>query len=179
VPGGGAAPRPLRQRIEHAQLLHPDDLPRFAQLGVTASVQFSHAPADRDLADAAWADVAGHAYPYGALLRAGARLVNGSDAPVEELDPLAGLRAGVRRTSDDRPAWHPEQCVPVEAALRAIIEGPVWLAGDEAWRGALRPGMAADLVVLDRNPAEDLDAQIVATMVGGAWTHGAAAMMCE
>src|SRR5438874_9322848 len=89
---GDWQPLGLRQRVEHAQLLAPEDVARFAQLGVTASVQFSHAPADRDLADRFWAGMTERAYPYRALLDAGARLVNGSDAPVDELDPLRGLR---------------------------------------------------------------------------------------
>ena len=82
---------------------------RFAQVGVAASVQFSHAPSDRDLADAEWGDAARGAYAYRSLAEAGALLANGSDAPVEELDPLAGIRAGVLRTLDSRPPWRPEQ----------------------------------------------------------------------
>jgi hypothetical protein len=169
-------PRGLRQRIEHAQLLAPEDVGRFAALGITASVQFSHAPSDRDLADHVWPDATDRAYAYRSLLDAGATLVNGSDAPVEELDPLAGLRAGVLRTLDERPAWHPEQRVGVELALRASTVTPAWLARDEARRGRLAPGMLADLVVLDRDPLaiepEALaDVRVLATMAGGRWTY--------
>ena len=96
-------PLGLRQRIEHAQLLAPEDLPRFAALGVACSVQFSHAPSDRDLADRFWADKTDGAYAFRSLLDSGAVVANGSDAPIEELDPLAGIRAGVRRTIDDQP----------------------------------------------------------------------------
>jgi predicted amidohydrolase YtcJ len=165
-------PLGLRQRIEHAQLVAALDFPRFAEIGVTASVQFSHATADRDLADDAWAGMTDRAYAYASLLQAGARLANGSDAPVEELDPLAGLRAGVLRTIDDRPPWHPEQRVSLDGALRATCIGPAWLAGDEEHRGRLLPGMLADLVVLDRDPYDDLaGARVVATMRGGEWTY--------
>jgi predicted amidohydrolase YtcJ len=165
-------PRGLRQRIEHAQLVADLDFARFAEIGVTASVQFSHAPSDRDLADVAWAGMTDRAYAYRSLRDAGARLVNGSDAPVEELDPLAGLRAGVNRTLDDRLPWHPEQRVTLDAAVRATTIAPAWLARDESRRGTLAPGMLADLVVLDRDPYEDLDgAQVIATMVDGSWTH--------
>jgi predicted amidohydrolase YtcJ len=164
-------PLGLRQRIEHAQLLTWDDVPRFGALGVAASVQFSHAPSDRDLADRNWAGMTDRAYAYRALLDTGATLANGSDAPIEELDPLAGIRAGVRRTIDDRGAWHPEQAVTVDEAFRATCVTPAWLARDERRRGRLVPGMLADLVVLDRDPWEDLDAQVVATMVGGRWVH--------
>jgi predicted amidohydrolase YtcJ len=170
------APRGLRPRIEHAQLLAAEDVPRFAELGVAASVQFSHAPSDRDIADRLWAGKTGRAYAYRSLLDAGAVVANGSDAPIEELDPLAGIRSGVLRTLDDREAWHPEQAVSVEQALAATILAPAWLAGDERRRGKLVPGFFADLVVLDRDPLaippDELDeVQVVATMVGGRWVH--------
>jgi predicted amidohydrolase YtcJ len=167
-------PLGLRQRIEHAQCLAREDLGRFAALGVACSVQFSHAPSDRDLAERFWPDRNVLAYAYRALLDSGAVVANGSDAPVEELDPLAGIAAGVLRTIDDRPAWHPEQALTVEQALHASTVAPAWLAGDERRRGRLLPGYLADLVVLDRDPLaiepEELRAvQVVATMVGGRW----------
>ena len=169
-------PRSLRPRIEHAQCVDPADLPRFATLGVAASVQFSHAPSDRDLADRIWGDRAAHAYAYRSLHDAGALLANGSDAPIEELDPLAGIRAGVLRTLDDRPGWQPQQALDVDTALRATTVNPAWLTGDEHRRGKLLPGYLADLVVLDRDPLacppEELaDVSVVATMVGGRWLH--------
>ena len=147
-------PRGLRQRIEHAQLLAPEDVGRFAELGVAASVQFSHAASDRDLADAFWDGKTGGAYAFRSLVDSGALVANGSDAPVEELDPLFGIRAGVTRTLDDRDAWHPEQAVTVEQALHATCVAPAWLTGDERRRGKLLPGYLADLVVLDRDPLE-------------------------
>jgi predicted amidohydrolase YtcJ len=169
-------PLGLRQRIEHAQLLAEDDIARFGQLGVAASVQFSHAPSDRDLAERHWAGATGRAYAWRSLWDSGALVANGSDAPIEELDPLAGIAAGVLRTLDDRPAWHPEQAVTAEEALRATTVNPAWLAGDERRRGKLVPGFLADLVVLDRDPlavpAEELpEVKVVATMVGGRWVH--------
>ena len=170
------APLRLRQRIEHAQLLADDDLGRFAELGVAASVQFSHAPSDRDLADRFWAGKTHGAYAFRSLWDSGAVVANGSDAPIEELDPLAGLVAGVLRTLDDRPAWHPEQALTVEQALLATCVTPAWLAGDERRRGRLLPGFLADLVVLDRDPLacapdELRDVRVVATMLGGRWVH--------
>src|SRR5919204_583845 len=170
------APRRLRPRIEHAQLLAPEDLPRFARLGVAASVQFSHAPSDRDLADRFWAGKTDGAYAYRSLLDGGAVLANGSDAPIEELEPWAGVCAGVIRTIDERPSWHPEQRVTLEEALLATTVTPAWLARDERRRGKLVPGYLADLVVLDRDPfelePEELPTvRVVATMVGGRWMH--------
>ncbi len=168
--------RGLRPRIEHAQLLAEEDVPRFAELGVAASVQFSHAPSDRDIADRLWAGMTDRAYAYRSLLDSGALLANGSDAPIEELDPLAGIRAGVLRTLDEREGWHPEQAVTVQQALAATTVNPAWLAGDERRRGKLVPGYLADLVVLDRDllacPPEELpEVQVVATMLGGRWVH--------
>ena len=152
------------------------DVARFGRIGVAASVQFSHAPSDRDLAERFWPDRLEGAYAWRSLLDSGAVVANGSDAPIEELDPLAGIVAGVLRTADGRPAWRPEQAVSVEEALLATCVAPAWLTGDERRRGRLLPGYLADLVVLDRDPVacppEELaDVQVVATMVGGRWLH--------
>jgi predicted amidohydrolase YtcJ len=170
------APLGLRHRVEHAQCLAPEDVERFAALGVACSVQFSHAPSDRDLAERFWADQVDGAYAFRSLWNSGALVANGSDAPVEELDPLAGIRAAVLRTIDDRPAWHPEQRLTIEEALVATIVNPPWLSRDERRRGKLLPGYLADLVVLSRDPLEcppdELDSvEVVATMVGGRWAH--------
>jgi predicted amidohydrolase YtcJ len=139
-------------------------------------VQFSHAPSDRDLAERFWGDRIGATYAFRSLLDSGAVLANGSDAPVEELDPIAGLAAGVLRTIDERPSWRPEQALTVEQALHAATVAPAWLARDERRRGKLLPGYLADIVVLDRDPLEvepeELPSlQVVATMVGGRWVH--------
>jgi len=139
-------------------------------------VQFSHAASDRDLADRFWAGKTEGAYAFRSLVNSGALVANGSDAPIEELDPLFGLSAGVTRTLDDREAWHPEQAVTVEQALHATCVAPAWLTGDERRRGKLLPGYLADLVVLDRDPLDcppdELgEIEVVATMLGGRWVH--------
>jgi predicted amidohydrolase YtcJ len=169
-------PLGLRHRVEHAQCPAPEDVGRFASIGVAASVQFSHATSDRDLAERLWPDRLDAAYAWRSLLDSGAVLANGSDAPIEELDPLAGICAGVLRTQDERPAWRPDQAVTIEEALHATCVAPAWLARDERRRGKLLPGYLADLVVLDRDPVacppEELtEVQVVATMVGGRWLH--------
>ena len=115
-------------------------------------------------------------YAFRSLLDSGAVVVNGSDAPVEELDPLAGIAAGVLRSIDERPAWRPEEALTVEQALHATCVAPAWLSHDGRRRGKLIPGYLADLVVLDRDPVtcepEELrELQVVATMVGGRWVH--------
>jgi predicted amidohydrolase YtcJ len=162
--------RGLRPRIEHAQLLAREDIPRFAQLGVAASVQFSHAPSDAQIAERFWARMTDRAYAYRSLWDAGALLANGSDAPIEELDPWAGVVAAVSRP------WHPEQALTLDEALQATTVNPAWLTGDEHRRGRLVPGCLADLVVLDRDPyeADDIaNVNVVATMLGGRWTDNA------
>ena len=170
------APLGLRHRVEHAQCLDPADLPRFAQLGVACSVQFSHAPSDRDLAERFWPDRLEGAYAFRSLLDSGALVANGSDAPVEELDPLAGIAAGVLRTIDERPAWRPEERVTRRAgAARADRRPRLALRR----RAAARPPPARNARRprrLDRDPfavePEELrQLQVVATMVGGRWTH--------
>jgi predicted amidohydrolase YtcJ len=169
-------PLGLRHRIEHAQCLDPADVGRFAELGVACSVQYIHAPSARVLAERFWDGRLDGTYAFRSLTESGAVVANGSDAPVEELDPLAGVAAGVRRTIDDRPAWRPDESVTVEQALHATTVAPAWLAGDERRRGTLLPGRLADLVVLDRDPLacehdELPSVEVVATMVGGRWVH--------
>jgi predicted amidohydrolase YtcJ len=169
-------PLGLRQRIEHCQCVDPADLPRFAQLGVACSVQFSHAVSDRDLAEEYWPDRLDGTYAFRSLLASGAVVANGSDAPIEELDPLLGIRSAVTRTWDERGAWRPQEALGVEDALHASTVAPAWLAGDERRRGRLVPGLFADLVVLDRDPVacepgELEEVRVVATMLGGRWIH--------
>jgi len=163
-------PRGLRQRIEHAQCLAQDDVPRFGELGIAASVQFTHAPSDELLAKRFWPDRLGGTYSFRSLLDSGAVLANGSDAPVEELEPWAGVVAAVL------DHWRDDQKLTLGQALHAICVAPAWLSHDERVRGTLVPGRYADLVVLDRDPFEcepdELrEVQVVATMLGGRWTH--------
>ncbi len=167
-------PLGLRHRIEHAQCLDLADIPRFSELGVACSIQLSHAPSDRDLAERFWSDRLQGSYAFRSLWDSGAVVVNGSDAPVEELDPLAGIRAGVLRTIDDRPGWRIDEALTVEQAIIASTVTPAWLAGDERRRGRLLPGFLADLVVLSRDPftcpTDELGSvEVVSTMVGGRW----------
>jgi predicted amidohydrolase YtcJ len=163
-------PLGLRQRIEHAQCLAPEDVARFAELGIAASVQFTHAPSDEQLAKRFWADRLDGTYSFRSLLDSGALVANGSDAPVEELEPWAGVVAAVL------DHWRDDQRLTLEQALHAVCVAPAWLSHEERARGTLVPGRYADLVVLDRDPfaceAEELrEVQVVATMLGGRWTH--------
>lgn len=156
--------------IEHAQLVAHADIPRFARLGVGASVQPEHAIDDRDMTDTIWANQTALAYPLRSLAAAGANLLFGSDAPVAPLDPWAAMAAAVHRTRDGRPAWQPDQGVDAETALAASTVGG---SLSEAW---LLPGTVADLAVLDRNPltASEPDlrgTRARATLIEGRLTH--------
>lgn len=151
--------------IEHAQLVADDDFARFAELGVTASVQPEHAMDDRDVAEHHWAGRTDRSFAYGSLLRAGARLALGSDAPVAPLDPWIGIAAAVSRSRDGRSPWHPEQSIDIRDALTA---------SSRIERG-LRVGDAADLVITDQDPLTApistlRNMPVWGTMLGGRWT---------
>ncbi|GAA2062621.1 amidohydrolase [Leifsonia soli] len=151
-------------RIEHAQLIDASDIPRFARLGVTASVQPEHAMDDRDVAERLWPGRTDRAFPLADLHAAGARLAFGSDAPVAPLDPWAAIASAVGRSRDGRDPWHPEQSLPPEAALGASV------------RSSVTPAGPADLAVLDRDPLtsapDDLRTMpVAATFVAGRATH--------
>ncbi len=146
----------LRHRIEHVQLLHPNDMPRLAGLGVVASMQPIHCTQDRDIADRYWGARGRYAYAFRSLVRCGTRLAFGSDAPVETLDVLAGIYAAVARRRQGEPergAWYPEEALTAEEALRAYTEGAAYASGEEHLKGRLAPGCLADFVALSGDPA--------------------------
>jgi predicted amidohydrolase YtcJ len=168
----------LRHRIEHVQLLHPDDAGRLAQLGVIASMQPIHATSDMLMADRFWGERARQSYAWRTQLQKGAVLAFGSDAPVESPNPFWGIHAAVtRQRADGYPdlqGWFPEQRLAVSEALQAYTTGAAYAAGREHEQGRLAPGYLADLVVLDTDPftcpPENLrNIQAQATMVGGEW----------
>ena len=159
----------LPDRIEHVQLLHPDDLPRLAQLGVVASMQPIHATSDMDMAERHWGRRCDLAYAWQSVLESGARLAFGSDCPIETLDPLAGIHAAVtRRRADGHPGlegWIPAQRLTVEEAVKAYTLGAAYAAGEEHLKGSLVPGKLADLVVLSQDIFEIEPMQIAETQV--------------
>jgi predicted amidohydrolase YtcJ len=173
-----AAYAPLRLcmlRIEHAQLVHPRDVPRFKALDAIASMQPIHAPADRLAADARWGSRSQHAYAWRDLLDAGATLAFGTDAPVESLAPLRNLHAATTRrdmNSEPGDGWYPRQCLSLEEAVRACTQGSAKAERAAERRGTLATGMDADLVVLapDPFPLEPdalRETSVELTMVGG------------
>ena len=170
-------PRGLRQRIEHAQCLAPEDIPRFGELGVAVSCQFTHAPSDRDLAERFWADKLDGTYAFRSLLDIGRARRERLRRADRGARPVGRRRRG--RPAHDRraPGWRPEQAVTLEEALaRRPASRPPGSPATSGARGTLVPGRLADLVVLDRDPfacdPEELpEVQVVATMVGGRWVH--------
>jgi len=171
---------PARLRMEHLQLMHPDDLARPAALGVIASMQPVHATSDMQMADRYWGPRSRYAYAWRTQLEAGAMMAFGSDAPVESPNPFWGIHAAVtRRRRDGSPGnagWYPNERINLEQALQAYTRGPAIAAGLETVQGMLAPGYLADLVVLDldpfRVPHESLASLLpVGTMVGGVWRY--------
>lgn len=171
-------PSTLRHRVEHAQLLHPDDFARFAQLGLVASMQPIHGTSDMDMAERHWGGRCAGAYAWRSMLDAGVPVAFGSDAPVEPLDPLLGIHAAVtRRRRDGSPGpdgWLPHERLSVEEAVRAYTRGAAYAAHCEDEWGSIAPGKVADLVVLSDDvfaidPMAIPDVEVEGTMVGGEW----------
>ncbi|MEU0632937.1 amidohydrolase [Streptomyces sp. NPDC005989] len=171
-----------RHHLAHLQVVHPDDLPRFARLGAIANIQplwAAHEPQMDELTipflgpeRAAWQ------YPFGELVRAGATLAAGSDWPVSSPDPIEGIHVAVNRVAPESPgnrAFYPEQRIDLPTALAAYTAGTAHVNGhDDA--GSLRAGNLADLVVLDRDiltapPEEIAGARVERTYVGGTLVH--------
>ncbi|MCC7491476.1 MAG: amidohydrolase [Fimbriimonadaceae bacterium] len=172
----GLTPAERPHRIEHAQVLHSDDLPRLAALGVVASMQPIHATQDMLLVDRWWGARGAGAYAFRSLLDAGTALACGSDAPVEDLNPLLGLHAAVtRRRVGGQPGpqgWYPEQRLTLDEALAGFTHGAAAACGRGHELGRLEPGYLADWVVLSADPWQ-LDPQelptvrVWQTVVGG------------
>ena len=169
-------PKDRRFRIEHAQHIAPEDIPRFGTLNVIASMQPYH-----EMDDGRWAEpIIGHersktTYAFKSILDAGARLAFGSDWSVAPPTPLEGIYGAVTRETLDGKhpgGWIPEQKITVEDALRAYTSGSAYASFEENIKGTLEPNKLADFVLIDRDltkipPAEIRDAHIMTTVVGG------------
>jgi hypothetical protein len=174
---------PGRHRIEHAQIVHPDDIPRIAEAGLIASMQPTHATSDmRWAADRLGDERLFGAYAWQRMRQAGARLAFGSDFPVEKVDPMLGLYAAVTRQDlDGEPpgGWLPDQRVTMQVALEGFTVDAAWAGFAEDDVGSLEVGKYADFVMLDRDPfavaAERIsDIRVLRTVVGGETVYAAA-----
>jgi predicted amidohydrolase YtcJ len=172
-----------RHHIAHLQVVHPDDVRRFAELGVAANIQALWACLDDQMADLTMpflgAERVGWQYPFGSLHSAGARLVAGSDWPVSTPNPLEAIHVAVNRWAygEEGPAgseaFLPHQAIGLETAFAAYTSGSAWVNHrDDA--GSIAPGQAADLVVLDRDPFAGDPTEIGATQVVSTWVDGVA-----
>ena len=159
----GAEPPVTPHRIEHVQILHEEDIPRLAELGVTASLQPVHILDDMDTADAYLGERSKDTYRLGSLHRSGALLAFGSDAPVAEINPFHGIHGAVVRQRPDRldqPSWQPQELLDLETTLRAYTIGAAQAAGWDRLTGSLVPGKKADLCVLDRDLFKVVEGEI-------------------
>jgi len=164
-----------RNRIEHAQLLTPEDIAKFAELDVIASMQPIHAPSDRYMADRKWGERCRYAYAWRSLLDSGATLSFGSDAPVESPDPIIGLYSAVERKRWDEPdsrPWYPQERLSMREAVEAYTLGAARAAGKESILGTLEVGKLADLTFFSRDllecSAEELkEVRVTHTVIGG------------
>jgi predicted amidohydrolase YtcJ len=166
-----------RHRLEHVQVIHPDDLPRLAELDVIASVQPIHATQDMNNVDAFWGRRGELAYAFRKLLDSGARMAFGSDAPVETPNPFVGIHAAVtRRRADGYPneaGWHPSEKLTVAEAVAGYTTGAAYAESLETVMGSITPGKYADFIVPDRDiftcdPMTIHETQVQLTVVGGA-----------
>jgi predicted amidohydrolase YtcJ len=167
---------PLRNRVEHAQVIALDDIPRFAALGVIASMQPTHATSDMNMAeDRVGAERIKGAYAWRRLLDSGAVLAGGSDFPVELANPWHGLYAAVtrqNRSGQPQDGWYPEQALDRAEALHSFTLAAAVAAHQEDRLGSLEPGKWADFIIIDRDyfkvPAAEIDdIQVLETWVGG------------
>jgi len=170
----------LRHRIEHVQVIHPDDAPRLGKLNVVASMQPIHATSDMLMADQFWGERSRLAYAMKTQLDFGAPLALGSDAPVESPNPFMGLHAAVtRRRADGSPSadgWYPEQKLSMAEAFAGYTQGAAYAAYMEDRLGRLAPNHLADLIVLEKDPftcnTNDLPTLASsATMMDGEWVY--------
>ena len=167
-------------RIEHVQIIHPEDHHRLAQLGVVASMQPIHATSDYVTAERNWGERAKDSYAWRTMLKSGATVVFGSDSPIESIDPIVGIHAAVtRQRANGMPGvdgWYPEQRVSVAEAVRGFTLAAAETSRQTATQGSIAVGKVADLTILDRDifesePSTLLETKIAGTMVGGEFKY--------
>jgi len=173
---GPAVCHRLRHRIEHSQVVRPEDVERYAQLGIVASIQTTHCTSDMPWAPDRLGPLrVSWAYRWRSFVRAGVRLAGGSDAPVEDPDPRRGLYAAVTRQGPNgtpHGGWNPSERLTRAEALALFTTGAAWAGHCESWSGRVAQGCAADLTIVKEDPVTVrprrlLDLQLLRTVVGG------------
>lgn len=167
--------RDRRDRIEHAQVIAPEDLPRFAKLNVIASMQPSHQTTDMRWAEARVGDRVKGAYAWNSLLKSGAKLAFGTDYPVEPVSPFRGLYACVTRELPDggpKDGWQPQEKISLDACIRAYTYGSAYAQFEDGKKGELKAGQYADFIILSNDltkvpPSDYTKTQVLQTVVGG------------
>lgn len=174
----GSSGCPLKSRIEHVQLIQPQDIRRMASLGIVASMQPIHMPSDRDIADEHWGDRSQYAYAWKTIQKSGVDIVFGSDAPVESPNPFWGLYAALARKAvhpnEDRASWYPQERLNLSEALEAYITKPHDICGWSQKLGRIKSGYIADLIILPQgfyhmSPEEFHDLLPSKVMCDGDW----------
>ena len=170
--------RGLRWRVEHAQHLNPADIPRFGKLGVIAAMQGIHCTSDAPYVIPRLGQKRAEegAYPWRSLLDSGAVIANGTDAPVEDVNPIASFTASVTRRTEDGSTFFAAQAMTRGEALKSYTLANAYAAFEEDQKGSLTPGKLADITVLSKDimtvPDADLNAtQVVYTIVGGKFAY--------
>lgn len=165
----------LPHRIEHVQVIHPDDLPRLSQHGIVASVQPVHLLSDWRTADRVWGRRARYAYAFRSLLDYKTQMAFGSDAPFAPLNPMLGIYAAVTRQDqrgEPKTGWYVEERLSVAETIHGYTMGPAYAAGKQHVQGSITPGKWADMIILDRDifaiePMEIAQTQVVMTVFDG------------
>ncbi|ACA87674.1 amidohydrolase [Shewanella woodyi] len=166
----------LRHRVEHAQVLRLEDIPRFAKLNVIASMQATHATSDKNMAlDRLGSERIKGAYAWRRLLESGAVIAAGSDFPIESANPFFGLHASVtRQDQQNRPenGWYSSQSMTLTQALNSFTQGAAYAAHQESLIGQLKPGMKADFILVDQDIFAIPASELWQTQVNQTWIDG-------
>lgn len=175
----GQTPDQMRHRIEHVQVIHPDDRYRLRDLKIIASMQPTHATSDWTVAERYWGDRCEWSYNARWQIDQGVVCAFGSDSPIELFNPFHGIHAAVTRQKNGQPegGWHPEMCLTLAEAIAGFTIGAAYASYTEDRMGRLLPGYYADLIVLERDifsiPSTEIaDLKPVATMGNGVWRFG-------
>jgi predicted amidohydrolase YtcJ len=166
---------PLRQRIEHCQILQASDIPRFEELAIIASMQPIHIADDIEIAEKYLGPRAALTYAIRTIMKSGCRVVFGSDMPVANPDPLKGILAAASRRyqlDSKNRSWYPEQCITPLQALHAYTRNAAYASSEENLKGTLEPGKLADFVILSHDITENdeailRNARIESTVLAG------------